>query len=257
MSMCSLSRGYLHTFTYIYVIIRFAATSLNSMSIFYVLLYIVDIKKHQFYRYNSMLWVSMADVCLHYPTNCLVLTDKYSKYVFTMSFIFSLQPPPATPNMISSDYKSVQHRFPIQHGHTKESSNEYTAFRQHYCLTWGPIVSTLKRLEKVLQEYAVPIAFVNGDKLADLALEYELEIQPSTLELFSTLVNLEDVEALVKTPVSLLAMTYIYSVVYIMISGSSVSWLLYGHVLQQRCYCEYSLQLVLTLVSCLLIFLRI
>ncbi|XP_067936588.1 IQ domain-containing protein H-like [Watersipora subatra] len=109
-------------------------------------------------------------------------------------------PPPATPNMISADYKSVQHRFPIQHGHTKEMSNEYMAFRQHYCLSWGPIISMLRLLEKLLQDYAVPIAFVNGDKLADLALEYELELQPTVPELLSILVNEEDVKNLLQSP---------------------------------------------------------
>lgn len=103
--------------------------------------------------------------------------------------------------MISADYKTVQHRFPIQHGHTKELTNEYMAFRQHYCLSWGPIVSMLHRLELLLQQYAVPIAFVNGDKLADLALEFELELQPSLPEILSVLVNQEDVEAIVRSPV--------------------------------------------------------
>ena len=49
----------------------------------------------------------------------------------------------------------------------------------------------------------MPIAFVNGDKLADLALEFEMELQPSVDDLLSVLVNREDVEAIIKTPVSL------------------------------------------------------
>lgn len=56
---------------------------------------------------------------------------------------------------------------------------------------------------QVLLDYAVPIAFVNGDKLADLALEFELEQQPTAEELISVLVNQEDVETILKTPVSL------------------------------------------------------
>lgn len=115
-----------------------------------------------------------------------------------------MQPPPATPNAISVDYTTVQHRFPIQHGRTKQSTHEYMAFRQHYCLSWGPIVTTLHRLERLLQDYAVPIAFVNGDKLADLALEFDLEIHPSIDELLTVLVNREDVDTLIKTPVSAL-----------------------------------------------------
>ena len=56
---------------------------------------------------------------------------------------------------------------------------------------------------QVLLDYAVPIAFVNGDKLADLALEFEMELQPTIDDLLSVLVNREDVEAIIKTPVSL------------------------------------------------------
>lgn len=52
-----------------------------------------------------------------------------------------------------------------------------------------------------MQEYDVPIAFVNGDKLADLALEFDLELRPSLTELLTCLVNREDVEALINTPV--------------------------------------------------------
>lgn len=52
-------------------------------------------------------------------------------------------------------------------------------------------------------DFAVPIAFVNGDKLADLALEFELEIQPSIDDLLSVLVNREDVETIIRTPVRL------------------------------------------------------
>lgn len=111
------------------------------------------------------------------------------------------QPPPTTPNMLA-DNKSVQHRFPMQNGHTRESSLEYLAFRQHYCMTWGPIMSAIKSMEHMLQEYAIPVAFIDGDRLAELALEFELEQQPTVNDLLTAVVNREDVETMINTPVS-------------------------------------------------------
>ena len=64
------------------------------------------------------------------------------------------------------------------------------------------IVSMLKQLEKMLTNYAVPIAFINGDKLADLSLEFELEQFPTTADLLTVIVNREDVENIISRPVS-------------------------------------------------------
>jgi len=56
-------------------------------------------------------------------------------------------------------------------------------------------------MELMLTNYAVPVAFINGDKLADIAMEYELERAPSHDVLLTAVVNREDVEALIKAPV--------------------------------------------------------
>lgn len=69
-------------------------------------------------------------------------------------------------------------------------------------MTWGPIVSMLKSMEKMLQQYAIPVAFIDGDKLAELALEFELELQPTVNDLLTAIVNREDVESLINAPVS-------------------------------------------------------
>lgn len=113
----------------------------------------------------------------------------------------AFQPPPTTPNL-TSENKAIQHRFPIQSGHTRESAHEYLAFRQHYCLSWGPIITMLEKMERMLQDYSVPVAFIDGDKLADLALEFDLELQPTIGDLLTAVVNREDVEILIRTPVS-------------------------------------------------------
>ncbi|KAK7478399.1 hypothetical protein BaRGS_00030324 [Batillaria attramentaria] len=107
-------------------------------------------------------------------------------------------PPPTTP--ASGEFKSLSHRFAIQHGKVRDAQPEFLAFKQHYCLIWGCIVTLLKHLERMLTNYAVPMAFIHGDKLADLAVEFELEKAPGIPELLSVIVNRDDVEAIIFKP---------------------------------------------------------
>lgn len=107
-------------------------------------------------------------------------------------------PPPTTP--ASGDQKQIMHRFAIQNGKVRDTSSDFMAFKQHYCLSWGSIVTMMGHLHRLLNKYAVPIAFVNGDRLADLALEYELEKPPSVVELLSVIINRDDVENIINKP---------------------------------------------------------
>lgn len=130
-----------------------------------------------------------------------VSAGRQSKTPATLkTFEMPLQPlpPPTTP--ASGDFKSLSHRFAIQHGKVRDTQPEFLAFKQHYCLTWGCIVTVLKHLERMLTNYAVPVAFIHGDKLADLAVEYELERAPGIHELLSVIVNKDDVEGLIFKP---------------------------------------------------------
>ncbi|XP_077988694.1 IQ domain-containing protein H-like [Glandiceps talaboti] len=106
-------------------------------------------------------------------------------------------PPPTTP---ASEFKHMSHRFAIQHGKIRDQSQDFLAFKQHYCLSWGSIVTMLQHMERMLRNYAVPLAFINGDKLADLSLEFELEKQPTVRDLLSVIINIDDVEAIITRP---------------------------------------------------------
>ncbi|XP_013393394.1 IQ domain-containing protein H isoform X2 [Lingula anatina] len=107
-------------------------------------------------------------------------------------------PPPTTP--ASGDFKASNYRFAMQHGKVRDTAPDFLAFKQHYCLSWGAIVSMFKHLERMLTEYAVPVAFIHGDRLADLSLEYELDSQPTLDDLLSVIINKEDVESILKRP---------------------------------------------------------
>ncbi|XP_053405574.1 IQ domain-containing protein H-like isoform X3 [Mercenaria mercenaria] len=117
---------------------------------------------------------------------------------FLLIKIPNSRPPPTTP--ASGDFKMISHRFAVQNGRIRDTSSEFLSFKQHYCLTWGSIVTVLKHLEKMLNNFAVPVAFINGDRLADLAEEFELERPPSIDDLLSCIVNRDDVENIIFKP---------------------------------------------------------
>ncbi|PIK48317.1 putative IQ domain-containing protein H isoform X2, partial [Apostichopus japonicus] len=107
------------------------------------------------------------------------------------------KPPPTTP---AAEFKHLSHRFVIQNGRTRENGKDYLAFKQHFCLSWGSIVTTLKYLEKFMRSYAVPLAFINGDKLADLAIESELSKPPRRKDFLGVIINIDDVRTLIEKP---------------------------------------------------------
>jgi len=83
--------------------------------------------------------------------------------------------------MILSDPKNRPiHKFIIQNGRTETSKQDFLLFKQYYCLSWGSIVSLLRRVEKLLTDYSVPIAIINGDRYSP---------PPSSSLLFDVLIN--------------------------------------------------------------------
>ena len=64
------------------------------------------------------------------------------------------------------------------------------------------IIRVLGELEQLLGRFKITVALVHGDKLADLAMKYELETSPSRDELLSTIVNIDTVLTELNTPVS-------------------------------------------------------
>ncbi len=65
------------------------------------------------------------------------------------------------------------------------------------------IIRVLTDMEALLSTFKISVALVNGDKLADLALKYELETSPSRDELLSTIVNVDTVLNELNTPVKI------------------------------------------------------
>lgn len=90
------------------------------------------------------------------------------------------------------------HQFIIRRGTTLSSTPEFESYRRKHARGWGPIEDCISLLEKLLAKYNVPIAYVDGNKMALLAqIDYR---QPTVDDLLDTLVNLDQVLELVNVP---------------------------------------------------------
>ena len=59
--------------------------------------------------------------------------------------------------------------FAIKEGRINPTASDFCCFKQHYCLSWSTVVEALWSLERLLREFAVPRAQVNGRRLVELA----------------------------------------------------------------------------------------
>ncbi|XP_039629445.1 IQ motif-containing protein H isoform X1 [Polypterus senegalus] len=107
--------------------------------------------------------------------------------------------PSVTPVQMSIA-RSSDFCFTICNGILDDTASDFLAFKQCYFLSWGSILSFLEHLLKLLKDYAVPMAVVNSQKAAELAVALELEGLPTLESLLSVLENEESVRDLVQRP---------------------------------------------------------
>ncbi|XP_018408321.1 PREDICTED: IQ domain-containing protein H [Nanorana parkeri] len=79
--------------------------------------------------------------------------------------------------------------FTIYNGVIDPNATDFLAFKQHYCLSWGSFMTFLESLVRLLQDYAVPNAVVNGERMKIASLDVELGRTPSISHLLSVLEN--------------------------------------------------------------------
>ena len=86
------------------------------------------------------------------------------------------------------------HEFIIRKGQTLRATPEFVSYQRSYQSNWGPISQAIGDLEKLLGAFNIPIAYVDGKKLAALA---AVDMgKPSREELLACLANRPDVEPL-------------------------------------------------------------
>lgn len=88
----------------------------------------------------------------------------------------------------------------VYHGTIDQKAPGFLAFKQHYCLSWGSIVFFLEHTEKLLKDYAVPLAKINSKKLVEVASDFELTENPTKSDILSVIKNQSTVEKILHRP---------------------------------------------------------
>lgn len=90
------------------------------------------------------------------------------------------------------------HQFIIRKGKTLHSTPEFLSFQRKYQFMWGSIKSLVQKLEHFLSKYNVAIAYINGQKVVELAEQEERE--PTVRDLLDCLDNVDKEALLAKVP---------------------------------------------------------
>ncbi|NWX87344.1 IQCH protein, partial [Nothoprocta pentlandii] len=88
----------------------------------------------------------------------------------------------------------------VCNGIIDQQDPDFVAFKQRYCLSWGPIVFFLEHTEKLLKDYAVPMATINCTKLAEVASDFELNENPTKNDILSVMKNQSVVKEVLNRP---------------------------------------------------------
>ncbi|XP_062517346.1 IQ domain-containing protein H-like isoform X2 [Corticium candelabrum] len=132
------------------------------------------------------------------PSSGASTATKSTRLLTPVTFDTPLQPQAPQPTPATG--LNIVQKLVIQQGVTVTSTPDYRAYKQSNALQWGSIVTILKQLEELLKAYSIPLAFIDGDKLVDLSMEYELEQHPSREELLNCIINNKDIGKLMSMP---------------------------------------------------------
>mmetsp|Transcript_22620 Transcript_22620/g.44816 ORF Transcript_22620/g.44816 Transcript_22620/m.44816 type:complete len:1178 (+) Transcript_22620:87-3620(+) len=80
------------------------------------------------------------------------------------------------------------HQFIIRKGKTLSTTPEFLSYQRKYSFLWGQIKSIIQKLEAFLTQYQIPLAYVNGQKVVELAEEM---VDPTVPQLLECLENID------------------------------------------------------------------
>ncbi|XP_045892621.1 IQ motif-containing protein H isoform X2 [Micropterus dolomieu] len=92
--------------------------------------------------------------------------------------------------------------FTIIKGQVNSVATDFCHFKQSFSLCWSSVVDALEALEKLLREFAVPLANVSGERLVEFGCSWSngWRKAPPVISLLSVLENWEEVLDLVLRP---------------------------------------------------------
>ncbi|NXG75574.1 IQCH protein, partial [Baryphthengus martii] len=132
-----------------------------------------------------------------FPSSSSVISARKSKPTWTYpahQLESKLQIPSQTQDLSCDDVIAVYH------GTIDRKAPGFLAFKQRYRLSWGSVVFFLERTEKLLQDYAVPLATISCRKLAEVASDFDLKENPTKSDILSVMKNQSTVEKLLNRP---------------------------------------------------------
>ncbi|NXE37952.1 IQCH protein, partial [Ptilorrhoa leucosticta] len=88
----------------------------------------------------------------------------------------------------------------VHHGTVDHKAPGFLALQQHQHSSWGSIVGFLEHTEKLLKNHAVPLATVNGQKLAQIASDFDFSENPTKSDVLSVIKNQSAVEKILNRP---------------------------------------------------------
>lgn len=62
------------------------------------------------------------------------------------------------------DSLKYTHKFLIQNGRVRTDMAEYSQFKSSFILRWGSIVTVIKHLENLCQNFSISMGYLNGQK---------------------------------------------------------------------------------------------
>ncbi|XP_074773047.1 IQ domain-containing protein H isoform X3 [Athene noctua] len=142
------------------------------------------------------------------PSSSSMVSARKSKLVWTYPAQLlesELQIPSQTQSLQMSQCQSLQNPcfgcdIAVYRGTVDQKAPGFLAFKQHYYLSWESIVSFLEHTEKLLKDYAVPLATINCKKLAEVASDFELNKNPTKSDILSVMKNQSTVEKILNRP---------------------------------------------------------
>ncbi|XP_070763876.1 IQ motif-containing protein H [Enoplosus armatus] len=95
-----------------------------------------------------------------------------------------------------------KYAFTIIKGRVNPMATDFCHFKQSFSLCWSSVVDALEALEKLLRDFAVPVAKVSGEQLVEFGYGWDngWRKTPPVINLLSVLENWEEVLGLVLRP---------------------------------------------------------
>ncbi|NWT19979.1 IQCH protein, partial [Vireo altiloquus] len=88
----------------------------------------------------------------------------------------------------------------VHHGTEDQKAPGFLAHQQHHHSSWGSTVGSLEHTEKLLNNHALPSATINGQKLAQIASDFDFNENPTKSDILSVIKNQPAVEKILKRP---------------------------------------------------------